>query len=296
MLVPEFAGGDRGVADVLMDQLQVPRFADAEAVHGADLHVGDHLRRRHHDGFDVLVGIDAAGGEPVADPQIMGAARERHRGLDRFAGGLLLVQRDLERRGVDADLEVGVFLGDRDALAVQIEPRQDVHRRRLVVLRHLAGRNQIRHRGQDMRAVDAVAFRAEHEVVARGAPRGLLLHLDIGHAVFGEDALLLGDEQRRRIGQRDEAELCRLHFRARALRERAGGEIQFCGGEQRCGSRGRFEDLAAAEAAGRPGGGLRHGCWRPLRLNRPSVWCHRRSRAHRGAFRGGPGLAVSQFG
>ena len=49
--------------------------------------------------------------------------------------------------------------------------------------------------------------RAEHEVVARRAPRGLLLHLDVGHAVLGEEALLLGDEQRRRVGQRDEAEI-----------------------------------------------------------------------------------------
>jgi hypothetical protein len=31
-----------------------------------------------------------------------------------------------------------------------------------------------------MRAVDAIAFGAEHEIVARGAPGGLLLHVDIG--------------------------------------------------------------------------------------------------------------------
>ena len=107
MLVPELAGGDRGVADVLVDELQVPRLADAEAVHGADLHVRHHLRRRHDDGLDVLVGIDAAGGEPVADPEIVGAAGEGHGGLDRLAGGLLLVERGLERLGVDADLDVG---------------------------------------------------------------------------------------------------------------------------------------------------------------------------------------------
>ena len=202
----------------------------------------------------------------------MGAAGEGHRGLDRLAGGLLLVQRDLERRGVDADLEVGIFLGDRDALAVQIEPRQDVHRRRLVVLRHLAGRNQVRHRGQDMRAVDAVAFRAQHEVVARRAPGGLLLHFDIGHAVFGEDALLLGDEQRRGVRQRDEAELGGLHFRTRALRESAGGEIQLGRGEQRGGSAGCFQELTTAEAAaGDRIGSLRHGRWCPLRrYGRPS--------------------------
>jgi hypothetical protein len=36
-------------------------------------------------------------------------------------------------------LEVEIFLRDRDALAVEIEPRQDVHRHRHAVLRHLAG-------------------------------------------------------------------------------------------------------------------------------------------------------------
>jgi len=122
-----------------MDQLQVPRFANAEAIHGADLHVGDHLRRRHHDGFDVLVGIDAAGGEPVADPQIVRATRERHRSLIDLPAAFFLSSATLKRRGVDADLEVGVFPGDRDALCIEIEPRQDVHRGRLIVLRHLAG-------------------------------------------------------------------------------------------------------------------------------------------------------------
>ena len=61
--------------------------------------------------------------------------------------------------------------------------------------------------------------RAEHEVVARRAPRGLLGDLDVGHAVLGEEALLLGDDQRRRVGQRDEAERRLLHFRPGRLRD-----------------------------------------------------------------------------
>jgi hypothetical protein len=32
-----------------------------------------HLGRRHDDGLDVLVRVDAAGGEPVADPEVVGA-------------------------------------------------------------------------------------------------------------------------------------------------------------------------------------------------------------------------------
>ena len=73
--------------------------------------------------------------------------------------------------------------------------------------------------------------RAEHEVVARRAPRRLLDHFDVRHAVFGEQAFFLGDEQRRGIAQRDEAEDGLGDLRARALRERAGGEIQPGGGE-----------------------------------------------------------------
>ena len=82
MFCPDLAGGAGRVADALVDELLVPRLADAEGVHVADLHVGHHLRRRHDDGRDVLVGIDAAGGQPVADPQIVGAAREGHGDLD----------------------------------------------------------------------------------------------------------------------------------------------------------------------------------------------------------------------
>ena len=102
----------------------------------------------------------------------------------------------------------------------------------------LPARDQVRHRRQDVRAVDAVAFRAEHEIVARRAPRGLLLHLDVGHAVFGEDAFLLGDEQRRRVGQRDEAEHCALVTSgpAACAMWAPNGKLRLHGAEQRGGA------------------------------------------------------------
>ena len=265
MLVPQLTGGDGGVADALVDELQVPRLADAEAVHGADLHVRHHLGRRHRDGLDVLVGIDAAGGEPVADPKVVGAARERVRRLHGLARRLLLVERLLERLGVEPDPQIGVFLGDRDALAVEIEPRQDVHRRRHVVLRHLPRADQVGHRREDMGAIDAVALGAEHEVVAGRAPGGLLLHLDAGHAVLGEEALVLGDEQRAGIGERDEAEIGLGHLRAGGLRDmHAGGKFRLQGAEQRGGAGRGLQKRAAAEAAAPDrwcvsGGG--HLCW-----------------------------------
>ena len=84
-----------------------------------------------------------------------------------------------------------------------------------VVLRDLAGADEIRHRREDVRAVDAVALRAEHQVVTRRAPRSLLDHFDVWHAVLGEEALFLGDDQRCGVGQCDEAEYRAWSFPAR---------------------------------------------------------------------------------
>ena len=104
---------------------------------------------------------------------------------------------------------------------------------------------------QDVGAVDAVAGRSEHEIVARRAPRGLLRHLDVGHAVLGEEALLPGDDQRRGIGERDEAERRLGGFRTRRM-----GDI---GAERKCGFRrgergdggGRLQESPAGKTAGR---------------------------------------------
>ena len=84
-----------------------------------------------------------------------------------------------------------------------------------------------------MRAVDAIALRAQHQIVARGTPGGLLDDLDVGHAVLGEDALLLGNEQRRGIRQSDVAELGALHLRSRGLRDmHAAEKARFGGGDR----------------------------------------------------------------
>ena len=213
MLRPQLARGQRRVADALRDELRVPWFADAEAIHGADLHVGDHLRRRHDDGFDIGVGIDAVGGEPIAHPQVMRATRESHRRLGHGALGLLLQEDIAQGAGIGAGLLLGIGVGNRNRLAVEIEAGQNFHRQRHVVLGDLAERHQVGHRRQDMRAIDAVAIAAQHQIVARRAPGRLLQDLDASHAMFLEQALFLGDDQRRGIGERDEAELCGIHFR-----------------------------------------------------------------------------------
>src|SRR5262245_42535803 len=102
-----------------------------------------------------------------------------------------------------------------------------------------------------MRAVDAVAFRAEHEVVARRAPRGLLHHLDAGHAVFCEESLFLGDEQGAGIGERDESEVCLAHLRARGMGTwNAGRKTCLERAEQRRSADAAFEQGTAAQAEG----------------------------------------------
>ena len=244
----------------LMDQLLVPRFADAEAIHGADLHVGDHLRRRHHDGFDVLVGIDAAGGQPVADPEIMRAARESHRGLDRFARAFFFSSATFSGVAVDADLEVGIFLGDRDALALRLS------RARMYIgvgtlfcvtlpadIRYGIG---VRICAPSMPLPSEPSTRLSrvvpHDACFCDCRRRACRIWQTGPSPWRRTAAS--------IRQRDEAELGAGHFRARSLRKRAGGEIQFGGGEQRGGSGGRLQDLTAAEAvAGGLVDRLRHG-------------------------------------
>ena len=249
MLVPELAGGDRGVADVLVDELQVPRLADAEAIHGADLHVRHHLRRRNGDGLDVLVGIDAAGGEPVADPEIVRAAREGLGGLHRLAGGLLLFQRLLERLGVEADACRSAY-----SLATEMHWLSRLSRARMYIgvgtLFCVTLPAEIRYGiGVRMCAPSMpLPSRAEHEIVARRTPRRLLENFGVGHAVLGEEALVLGDEQRAGIGERDEAELGALHLGAGALRERAAGKLRLHRAEQRGGAGGALEEFAAARS------------------------------------------------
>ena len=209
MVHPHLAGGNGGVAQFLIHQLAIPRLAHAEGVHGVGLHVGHHLRRRHGDEIDILVGIDAARRQPVADPQIVGAAGIGHGHGDLLAAGLLLANDALHPGGIDVGPGGKIGLVHRDALTIDVEPGEDAHRR-------LAGlhaqRQEIAHRGEDMRAIDAARAAAQHEIVARCAPAGLLGQHHIGHTVFGEKPQFLGDNQRCRIGQRDEAQPCALHL------------------------------------------------------------------------------------
>ena len=163
----------------------------------------------------------------------MGTAGEGHRRLPFLALRLLRLQRLLQRLCIGGELEVGVLGGDRDGLTIQIQASEDVHRQRLVVLRYLAGRDQVRHRRQDVSAVDAVGGRSQPQVVPQGAPGRLLGHLHIGHAMLGEEALLLGDDQRRCVGERDVTENCLADLRPRRGGMHAGRKRRPDRSEQR---------------------------------------------------------------
>jgi len=167
---PHFARGQRGEADLLVHELLVPRLADAEGVHVANLHVGHHLRRRNDDKVDVFVRIDATCRQPVAHPEIVRAAGKGHRDARRLSGRLLGREPLLERTGVQLDPSVGIFLRDRDALAVFVQIEERVHRQRLLVLHHRTGGIEMRLRPQDVAAVNAAALAAEGHVIARRAP------------------------------------------------------------------------------------------------------------------------------
>ncbi len=249
MTLPEFAGGTGCEAYALIDQLLVPGFTHTEDVHIADLHIGNHLRRRNDDGGDVLVRIDAAGGEPVADPQIMRAAGECHRGLDFLAFGLLRLESSLQFGSIELNAGFGIFPGDGNALAVEVEAGEDGHRHRHIVLGHLAGMHEIGHGRQNMRAIDAVRGAAEHEIVARRTPGGLLQNLDVRHAVFGEQALFRRNDERGGIGKRDKADFCAFHLGLSSGCESTGRKGHTHGADKGGGGC-RLQYRAAADIAG----------------------------------------------
>ncbi len=112
MVLPDLLGVDRGEADAVVDGLRVPRLADTEAIHLSYFHVRNHLRRWDGDEGDVgtatcgVTGIDATGGEPVADPHGMGAGWECHGEGHWMAGSFGGVDKRLERFRVGPDFSL----------------------------------------------------------------------------------------------------------------------------------------------------------------------------------------------
>ncbi len=150
-------------------------------------------------------------------------------------------------------------------------------------------------RPQDVAAVDAACAAAERHVVARRAPGGLFLDGDVRHLVFGEEALLLGDDERGGIGERNVAEA-----RAGDLGTRAGGmgagRQQRLGGEEGRGGASPLQEGAAPGSHGK-GGRLRPFHVVPLwsRRHPRSVCCATKKPPARNR-RPPPGRALSLIG
>ena len=198
VVLPDVLGVDGGEADVVLDGLGIPWLADAEAVHFSGLHVSDHLRRRDGDEGNVsattggVAGIDAAGGEPVADPHGVGAGREGHGEGHGRAGGLGGIDERLERFRIGGDLALE-RVGEADGLAVAVEDPRGDHR----LLRRAAEA----HGGGDGHADEHVGGLdvAVGERVADGGPARALGDGGVD-AVFFEEPLFVGDDDGRAVG------------------------------------------------------------------------------------------------
>ena len=104
-------------------------------------------------------------------------------------------------------------LRDRDGLAVEIEPRQDVHRRRHVVLRHLAGRRSGRASASGCARRQCRWLAPPSTRLSRVAPQDACLATSTsGMPCLAKKPFSLAIDQRRGVGQRDVAEHrpCRL--------------------------------------------------------------------------------------
>ena len=77
--------------------------------------------------------------------------------------------------------------------------------------------DQVGHRCEKVGAIDPAPVTAQNQVVARTAPARLLGHVDFGHAVLGEVAPLLCDDQGGGVGQGDVPEFDPLNFRPHGL-------------------------------------------------------------------------------
>ena len=119
--------------------------------------------------------------------------------LISLPGGLFCGKGFLDLGGVELDNagRSAYSFAYGNTLTIEIEPGQDGHGHRLLVLCYRTALHQVWHGCQNMSAVDPVGLAAEHEIVASGAPGCLLGDVDIRHAVLGKEASFLCDDQRR---------------------------------------------------------------------------------------------------
>ncbi|MNE19934.1 hypothetical protein D3C80_1130340 [compost metagenome] len=178
-----------------------PGIAGAEAVDTPGAQVGDHLCGRHHHAVDVGERMDAVAGQPVVQPQGMGAGGEGvGEGEFRTAVVRMLAQ----------------CLGRGHAGLAQ--RRAQVDRLTVLVQAHEDGHGRGRAADAQVGAVDlaiehlrGIQFAAD-QLVAQAGPGGLAAQVE-GQAVGLGEALGGGNDQRRRVGQGHEAEVEDVLFR-----------------------------------------------------------------------------------
>ncbi len=235
MIFPNFLAVDGGEADFVNDCFGIPWFTHAEAVHFSGLHVCHHLRRRDGDERDIrasaggIAGIDATGGEPVAQPHGVGAGREGHGEGHRVASRLFGINEWFEGLGIGGHFALQI-VRKADALSISIDNPRRNHR-------HLGSSAQT-HAGGDGHADEHVGGLniAIGEGIADGRPAGTFGDGGID-AVFFEKSFFVSDYKRRAVGEGDDAEVDIRRFRGIAgglradpARGQAAGEESECSG------------------------------------------------------------------
>ncbi len=158
----------------------------------------------------VETGVNAGGGQPVANLVIVGGHREDHAHVERLALGLLGGDDRLQRVGLDGVHGLAVFhghmrlhlvpdaVGHGDGVAVQVhdEGGDDVG---------LGAKADGGAQGLTREHVRAIEFTRD-DAIEQHLPVGLGFKGDVQAFVF-EVAFFVGDGQRHHVGELDEAEL-----------------------------------------------------------------------------------------
>ena len=210
--LPNLGGGGGQVTDVVLDDARRPGITGGEGLHRAVLHALQGFRCRHLQQFHRLVGVHPSGGEPVADPDLLVGLGEGVGGLEFAALLLAELVEEARRRGFQVDGEVAILdaVRGRDAIALAHQHRQD-HHRHLLAIGDRALADHLGHRQLPLAAIDATTGGAQHQVVAGGAPAGLLAEVHL-QAMLGEEAFLHPDHQGGGFEDRDVAEADGLHL------------------------------------------------------------------------------------
>ena len=195
MIFPNILRGDGSEADFVVNRARIPRLAHAIAIHVTDAHIGDHLRRRHGDGFYFRKGVHTVCGQPVVEPH---GVRTRGKGLRKG----VLTRFFFDERG-EAGAVLRAFIierfGKRNRLTVVVQVHQDGHVLLLPADAHL---HTIDQTVEHMRSV----VLAIHEFVAHGGPGGLFTRGNFD-AVFFVEAFFSSDHDGGAIGERNKTDL-----------------------------------------------------------------------------------------